>query len=538
MPVPPSDRLQTARDALSRKAWKDALDVLAQLDIEGGLDPAGLEHLAEAADWCGRLDVCIAALERAYGGHLAGGDRRRAAAAAVWLSREYSYKAARAIGAGWLARAERLLEQEGDCAERSAFELRLSRDLMERGMLEPALVSARCCQATARRYGDRQTELLGLHQEGQLLVRRGEMSAGMRLIDEASAAALGGELSLFWTATVFCWTISICRDLADYERAGQLTEATAHWCQRNSVTGFPGICRVHRAELLRLRGALRQAEDEALAAADDLVDHALSWSGAALREVGDIRVRTGNLVGAEEAYRQAAELGVDPEPGRSLLELARNRPDSAASSLLRALAGEADRTRRAQLLAAQVEVAYALGDISTLGSAADELEAIAGIYGQPALLAAAALASGARRLVQGEPIPAIDDLRRAVELWTEIEAPFEAARARHLLAQALRLSGDQVAADFEARVAADVLERLGAWLPGPPERLARTRLTDRELQVAGLVASGLSNKEIAQRLTIKLRTAEYHVEQIRNKLGFDSRVQIATWHGSAARPTR
>ena len=533
-----SSSVQIARDALSRRDWKAALAILLRLDAQGELDPTGLEDLADAADWCGRLDECIAALERAYGGHLAAGNRRRAAAIAVWLSREYSFKAARAIGAGWLARAERLLDQEGECAERAGFHLRLSRDLMERGMLELALENARRCQATARRFSDRQMELLGLHQEGQLLVRRGEMEGGMRLIDEGTAAALGGELSVFWTAMVFCWTISTCRDIADYERAAQLTDATARWCEHNSVTGFPGICRVHRAELLRLRGALQHAEEEALAAAEDLANYAFGWTGAALREVGDIRLRTGNLVGAEAAYRQAAELGIDPEPGRSLLELARNQPESAASSLLRALAGEADMTRRAQLRAAQVEVALALRDTQVLRSAADELEAIAATYGQPALLAAASTASGALRFIRGEPAPAIKALRRALDLWTAIEAPYEAARARDLMAQALRLSGDSASADFESGVAAAALRRLGARLPGPPQLSASTRLTDRELEVAGLVASGLSNKEIARRLTIKLRTAEYHVEQIRNKLGFTSRVQIATWHGVSAASTR
>ena len=538
MPADTSDRLQTARLALSRSAWKDALLLLLQLDAQGALDATALEDLADAADWCGQLDTCIGALERAYAGHLAAGNRRRAAATAVWLSREYSYKAARAIGGGWLARAERLLDQEGECAERSGFHLRLSRDLMERGMLEPALENAHRCQATARRYGDRQMELLGLHQEGQLLVRRGEPEAGMRLIDEASAAALGGELSLFWTGMVFCWTISTCRDIADYETASKLTEATANWCERNSVTGFPGICRVHRAELLRLRGAFRRAEEEALAAADELTTYALGWAGAALREVGDIRLRTGNFVGAEKAYRGAAELGVDPEPGRSLLELARGRPEPAASSLLRALASEEDLTRRAQLLSAQVEVALVCKDTDTLASAADELDRIAATFRQPALLAVAATAVGVLRLVRGEPILALDALRRAVVLWTAIEAPYEAARARSLLAQALHASGDSATADFERDVAANTLQRLGARLPGPLNRPATANLTERELEVAGLVASGLSNKEIAEQLAIKLRTAEYHVEQIRNKLGFRSRVQVATWYGIASGPSR
>ncbi|GAC1474650.1 MAG: hypothetical protein PVSMB3_12230 [Candidatus Dormibacteraceae bacterium] len=538
VPASTSDRLLIAREALSRGAWNEALDILLRLDAEGELDPTGLEDLADAADWCGRLDEGIGALERAYGRHLAAGNTKRAATAAVWLSREYSFKAARAIGAGWLARAERLLDQEGECAERAGFHLRLSRDLTERGKLEPALENARRCQETAHRYGDRQLEVLGMHQEGQLLVRLGEMDAGMRLIDEGTAAALGGELSVFWTATVFCWTISLCRDIADYERAAQLTDATANWCERNSVTGFPGICRVHRAELLRLRGALRLAESEALAAADDLASHALGWTGAALREVGDVRLRIGNLVGAEEAYRQAAELGVDPEPGRSLLELARNQAGSAASSLLRALAGESDKTRRAQLLAAQVEVAFDLKDAGALSSAAGELTEIAATYQQPALVAAASTASGALSLVRGEPALAIEALRRAVDLWTAIEAPYEAARARDLMARALRLTGDMASADFESGIAADALRRLGARLPGSSERHTLAVLTNREFEVAALVASGLTNKEIAQRLGIKLRTAEYHVEQIRNKLGFTSRVQIATWHGTSAASAR
>jgi DNA-binding CsgD family transcriptional regulator len=73
--------------------------------------------------------------------------------------------------------------------------------------------------------------------------------------------------------------------------------------------------------------------------------------------------------------------------------------------------------------------------------------------------------------------------------------------------------------------------------PAPTAPPARSQLTAREREVAALVATGLSNKEIAEKLVISERTAEGHVEHILGKLEFRSRSQIASWHAGGD-PTR
>jgi pimeloyl-ACP methyl ester carboxylesterase/DNA-binding CsgD family transcriptional regulator len=96
-----------------------------------------------------------------------------------------------------------------------------------------------------------------------------------------------------------------------------------------------------------------------------------------------------------------------------------------------------------------------------------------------------------------------------------------------------------------AAVAREILEFLGisegpppARPSGPPERPTEppaTTLTARQLQVAALVAEGLTNRQIAGRLGIEERSAEGHVERIRQRLGVRSRTQIAAWWASAGR---
>jgi DNA-binding CsgD family transcriptional regulator len=79
---------------------------------------------------------------------------------------------------------------------------------------------------------------------------------------------------------------------------------------------------------------------------------------------------------------------------------------------------------------------------------------------------------------------------------------------------------------------------LGEAEPAQTLPAEATPLTPRELEVAGLVAQGMTNKQVADRLMVACRTAECHVENILRKLGFSSRVQIATWHQDLQRPDR
>jgi class 3 adenylate cyclase len=285
----------------------------------------------------------------------------------------------------------------------------------------------------------------------------------MALLDEATVAAVSGDLGSLATAIIYCNMIATCQGIADIRRASEWTEAAERWCQRQALAGFPGECRIHRAALLRVRGACREAETEARRAFEELRGFRPDLLGSAVYEVGAARLQTWDLAGAEEAFRQAHELGREPEPGLALLRLAQGKTDAAVSAIRSALADEPrDRLARARLLPAHVEIALAAGDLATAGTAADELDAIGESYGTAALRASAACARGALALARGDATAARRSLRRACRLWQELEAPYEVARTRVLLAAACRVDGDPEAARLELEAARTAFERIGA----------------------------------------------------------------------------
>jgi DNA-binding NarL/FixJ family response regulator len=539
--APGKVRLQQGRQALERHLWDEAYELLAAADSTETLGPGELESLAIAAGWSGRPNECIRAWERIHALRVREGDHRAAARAAIELSRRCWDRATPAIAGGWLHRAERHLASQEECAENGMLANRRAYVCLRQGDAEGALEQSRIAQEIAARCGSRQIGLIAMHLHGEALVRTDELDSGLELIDEVCAAAMGGELGPEQTGLVYCWTIAVCRDLADLERCAQLTDAAALWCQENLISGFPGVCRTHRAEILRIRGELALAETEAMAAADEMSRYSVRQEGNALSEAGLIRLRRGDLDGAEDAFARAHELGADTQPGRSLLLLARGEAEAAFTAIVGAVARSVDSlVARARLLPAQVEIALAIGRLDAAEEASRDLDAIAARLGRPAVSAAGAEARGALLTAQGEMKAAGPALMAALELWLQVESPYEAARARLLLSKVRRADGDDDAACLELRSACRVFGRIGAIREaGAAElqlaaitRAARPIVTERQLQVAELVAAGLGNADIAQRLFISTRTAEYHVRQIMTTMGFVSRAQIAAWYSA------
>jgi class 3 adenylate cyclase len=315
------------------------------------------------------------------------------------------------------------------------------------------------------RFGDRDLQAYGLMVQGLSLVSQARVDEGMPLIEEATVAAVGGELTPMATGVVYCMTIIVCRDLADYRRAAEWTEATARWCERQAINGFPGHCRVRRAEIMRLRGAFTDAEDEARRAVQELTAFGELWIAAlGFHEIGEIRRRMGDLDGAEEAFAQAHEAGNDAQPGRALLQLARGRTEAARRSIEAALADQPMELVRARLLPARVEIALATHDAADAREAAEELRDIASRFDAPMWHASAHQALGTVLTYEDDPHEAIAELRRAVRHWTEADLPFETAEARRALALAHRSDGDEESAILELRAALATFERLGAAL--------------------------------------------------------------------------
>ena len=526
---PVRDDLERARAAVRASHWEPAFEALTSLDAIEALGAADLEALGEAAWWLSHIPECIAARERSVAAHVADGQPRQAALVALRLFYTFSVRGDSAIATGWLRRAARLLEVEPEGAEHGQLWLAQARMARSRGDADDELANAQRAIELGERVADPDLVALGRYIEGRLLVRQGHVDDGMATLDEAMLAAAQGELGPMATGQVYCNVIAACQELGDLRRAGEWTEALRGWCERQPSSVFPGLCRVHRAEVMRLRGAWAEAEREARQASDDLLDAMPGFASEALYQLGEVRRQIGDLGQAELAFRQASDLGREPQPGLALVRLAQGRADSAAAAIRRALTQERNRLIRARLLLAQVEIAVVAGDLSLADVAAQELQSIAHDYGSVALEAAAAFAKGRYELAADQPEAALVSLARAWELWQVADCPFEAAEARRAVGLACREVGDAEGAELALSSALAAFERLGAAAESAHTReLLGARpsvagLTVRELEVLRLVATGKSNREIGTELYLSVKTVARHLSNIFYKIGVSSR---------------
>ncbi|MDQ4098248.1 MAG: LuxR C-terminal-related transcriptional regulator [Actinomycetota bacterium] len=523
------DLLEEGRSAIRRHAWQEAFDLLCRADAAGSLAGSDLEALADAGDSVGRDEDGRAARERAYTRHLEAGQARRAARVAWKLFYDYARSGKRAIAGGWLGRAKRLLETEGDCAEQGLLRFVEAEAAHGRGDLVTAAEEAERVVEYGRRFGDGDLEALGTQALGRILIDRSEVSQGLARLDEAMLAAARGELGPDATGWVYCSVIAACHQLGDLERAAEWTAALSEWCQEKPFSVYPGLCRVHRAEIMELGGAWVHAEEEARRACEAGPEAARGG----YYEIGEIRRRLGDLEGAEEAFRRADELGREPQPGFAMLRLAQGRVEAGAAAIKRALAAQSDnRLARAKLLPAHVQIALAAGDLEAALTAAEELVGIAEEYGSSGLRAAALTASGRVQLAEGDAGAACRSLRQALMQWQELHIPYEVATTRLLLGLACRTAGDEEGAATGFEAAAAIFEQLGAavdarqtedLLGGKGLAPLSGGVTRRELQVLRLVAAGKSNKDIAAKLHLSPRTVAHHIDSIFTKLGVSSR---------------
>jgi class 3 adenylate cyclase len=464
MSRPRDELIESARDALKRHQWQEAYDALSQTDRQGCLVGAGLELLAWAAYWTAHPEETIDALERAYSAYLDEGNRSAAAMMAFRLAEQHGMRMAISPAQGWAARAERLAEEDSEWPVHGWLEWMRGLLAWFQSDFEGAIARYDLALELASRTGDRDLHGMSLHDKGHALCLLRRVAEGTALLDEAMAAVVGGELDPAAAGYVYCGTIGICSKLGDYQRASEWTEATLRWCERQSVPAFPGVCRIHKAELMRLHGSLMKAEEEARMACEELPRfNFFSGLGPANYEIGEVRRRLGDFRGAEEAFARAHEFGYNPQPGLSLLRLAQGKVETAAGGIRQALSDTSGNyCLQMRLLAAQVEVSLAAGDLEMAVLASDELGSIVSEYQSAALHALAACVRGAVNLAQGKPDVAHPQLRRAQRGWQEVGAPYEVAEVGVLLGKALRAMGDDEAAAFELRAARTTFERLGA----------------------------------------------------------------------------
>jgi class 3 adenylate cyclase len=466
--------LARARDAIDREAWEEAYALLRQANRERSLEPEDLVRLAEVAYLSGHYGTYRKAWERVYQARVRSGDVLGAAEAATRVCFALFEASLLAPLRAWLDRTDRLLEGREETAVHGAVAMIRSYAAVSSGQIEEALPWAQRAVEIARRHDDTPTLTLARVAEARALIHGGHPREGLALIDEALVAAGGGDLDPVTTAVVYCLAICVWQSVSDYERAEEWTDALRLWCDQHDVGGMHGRCRVHRAEILRIRGSCRQAEEQARLGAEEMRSYSKAETGWPLYELGVIRMRLGNLPGAEEAFLEAHELGWEPQPGLALLRLAQGEVDGAADSIRSALAHPSDtpsielppntELRRAPLLAAQVDIAVAADDLDTARWAADELGVIASSFDTKALRATSLAARGTVALAEGAAADAEATFSEVVHLWKELDAPYETARARTELAAAHRAAGDEGAALLELRAARSTFQRLGATL--------------------------------------------------------------------------
>ena len=462
----PADPLQAGRDALARHAWPEAFELLSQADREGTLSGADLEALALASFFAARADLELDVKERAYKAHQAEGSDLRAAYVALDIAREYGYTGKPSIAAAWIRRAERILGVEGETYAHGYLALIRSEAAGAGGDMEAALALAEQAVEIGNGAADADLKAHALTNLGALKIATGSTPAGLALMEEASFAAVNGELSPFTTGVTACRMISACRDLTDYRRASEWIEATEKYCARQSLSGFPGVCRIHRAEVTAVGGAWDQAEQELRRATTELdAYNAAPPQADGYYAIGDIHRLKGDFESAEAALREAHVRGRSPQPALALIRLAEGKVKAAAAAINAAVAEATwDRWARARLFPAQVEIAIAAGDVPRARAAADELAGIVAGYPSPALEAGRQVALGRVLLAEGDAAGAVRELRAAVRGWREVGAPYEVARARAVLSRALRGLDDDEGADLEQHAALGEFQRLGARL--------------------------------------------------------------------------
>jgi ATP/maltotriose-dependent transcriptional regulator MalT len=530
------DRIDEARVALGRLAWDEALALAQASRTDDRLREAvRLDVIAEAWWWLSNLDECIVAREQAYAGFEAGGDFVSAGWCAVWLYEHHMMKRRPAISGAWLRRARRALEGAEQTSAFGALALREAEVAHGSGDLARAESLARDALALARRLPSADLEAQALQTIGRVLIDGGQLAEGLGHLDEAMLAAVEGRLDAYTTGKVYCSMISACEELGDIRRAAEWIDATARWSQNHPAAMWPGICRVHHAAILHLRGDWPTAEREVRKACAELDGFHMGNVAAGFNELGEILRRLGDLDGAEAAFARAEEICGHQSAGLALLRLAQRRIDAATAIVTRLLTAQTwNELARGKLLPARVQIAVAAGDLDGATEAADELERIARAYCSPALSAGALSARGRVQLAQGDTRDACATLQRAVDEWNRLEVPYEVATAQLLLGQACRHCGDEDGARHSLARAADIFDRLGAvvdaqQLPGFATPSLPAGLTEREAEVLGLVAAGHTNREIATALHLSERTVARHLSNIFTKIGVTTRTAAAAF---------
>jgi LuxR family maltose regulon positive regulatory protein len=533
--------VEGGREALANRAWDEAKSYFDRA-VDEQETPEAHEGLSWAAWYTDDAEALFRSRERAYQLYRRRGDRRGAARMAIWSAIDYlEFRGEFAVANGWFRRAHRLLDGLEPCVEHGWLALHEAAIAVElEGDGAAGREAGRQAAELGRALGETDLELVGIAVEGLALVCDGEMEQGMHRLDEAAAAAIAGELqtpvAVGWCC---CYLIYGCERVRDHDRAAQWCEEVERLAERLQMRYLFRVCRTHHAGVLIGRGAWAAAESELTEATEQLMATRPSQAAEGIVRLAELRRRQGRLAEAAALFEE-----VEPHPlaivGRAAIALEEGETAGATERLERFLRRlpEANRTERPAALELLIEARAAEGDLAKARKALVELAAVSEAIGTAHLLASTRFAEGVVATAARDHAKARDVFEQAVELFARSRSPFERARSRRQLAQALLALDQREGAAREARAALREAEALGAELesgraralleeaeamPREAERARRGGLSRRELEVLRLVADGLSDGQIAERLVVSEHTVHRHVANVRKKLRVSSR---------------
>jgi DNA-binding CsgD family transcriptional regulator len=530
--------LERGREAFVRKAWAESYRLLQAAERDAALEPADLERLAIAGYLMGRDDESENAMARAHQAFLDRGEYEGAARAAFWVGFGLIGRGAMAPAAGWLARAERVLdEQQLESVVRGYILIPSAiRCIMQGEPVESDAIFTRAAGIAAQ-SGDRSLLALARQGSGRARIRLGRITEGVALLDEAMVSVLAGDVLPVLAGDIYCSVLEGCQEIFDLRRAHEWTTSLSRWCaSQPDLVRHRGECLIYRAEIMQWCGDWKAAEQDARAACD-LLPPGRGQAGAAFYRLGEIHRLRGAFPEAEAAYVRANACGRKPQPGLSLLRLAQGDLAHAVASVQSALVDTSARSARARILAAAVEILLAAGNVEGARAAAAELRDTAQVIGTPLLNAVSAHARGSVLLAEGDLAGAAASLQQACEVWRDLDTPYEEAQTRLLMAAVCEKRGDHDGHRLDLDAARRLFTQLTAdsAYPRSEQPSGRTQrrtpgaLSERELQVLRLLAAGKTNRGIAEALFISEKTVARHVSNIFDKIGVSSRTGAAAW---------
>jgi LuxR family transcriptional regulator, maltose regulon positive regulatory protein len=535
--------VEVGYEALAQGAWEEAR-ARFEAALEEKDTPEALEGLSWSAWWLDDAEAVFDARERAYRLYRQRGDATGAARMAIWLAVDHlDFHGALAVASGWLQRAHRLLDPLESGPEHGWLAFQDGYVALIRGEAAKAEELGAYAAGLGRRFEVPDVEMLGLALEGATLVARARVENGMRCLDEATALALEGQAEVpISSAWACCFLVTACTSARDYERAFEWCDRIAEFAERYGSRYMLGFCRAEYGAVHLWRGRWTEAEALLRASAEDFSRSRPAMAGAPLVGLAELRRRQGRRAEAEALLDEAgssskgllcrARLALDRDDTLQAVEL--------LERLLRRLPAESvlDRAPALELL---ISAWVARGELDEAASALAALREIERSVGTPALRASADLAEGMLEAARGEHDRARALLEDAVDLFQDSGAPFEAALARIEFAASLAALGRTGPAEREAAAALECLLELGANTEAErarrileasardDDRSALPEVTPRELEVLRLLAEGLTNEQIAERLVVSEHTVHHHVTSIKRKLNLPSRTAAAAY---------